>query len=463
MKTNFILSDQRKAIFIIFLTAFSVRILLVTVFFLDYTRRDSIDYHNIAINVALGNGYSLDVTPPHRPYFFREPVYPLFLASIYKIWTLFGEPSYLESNFFEHRQHPEIMFARYVQALIGALTCVLFFLLLKLVIKNRPAFIIGLLFSFYIPLAAYSAMLMRETVQTLSVLLMAYTFTRFLQAKKPYWLIWFSISYAISNLTLQITIFVPIFAFLFMLIVFKAPLKSAAYSISMTVIMLLCVSPWLIRTYNFYPDIRIVKNLGMSLTFEQSKYVSSLRKLNEYCVISTDSLGYLFHKEWYNIPEYDKFQKSYSGYFSQKADSLQRLINEPFFAKRKLIKGITNLRLSWIEALWVTTKENGGIHERPHSTYVKNKNYLLLVLSFSGFLFGYLAIPGIFLYFRKIYPILLMFIYFMALYYFIGNEPRRMLPIHPFIFMFSCLAIYHLYLKFFKKLANPEIYNRILS
>lgn len=82
---------------------------------------------------------------------------------------------------------------------------------------------------------------------------------------------------------------------------------------------------------------------------------------------------------------------------------------------------------------------------RPHSKYLRAGEYALFGLSLAGFMFGYLAIPGVFLYARRLWPILLMFFYFVPLSIFIADETRRMLPVHGYVFMFSCLACWEIY------------------
>ena len=64
---------------------------------------------------------------------------------------------------------------------------------------------------------------------------------------------------------------------------------------------------------------------------------------------------------------------------------------------------------------------------------------------------GVFAFIGLFVYYKRLYPILLIFTTFISLFYVIGSEYRRMLPVHPFIFMFGCLGIYFLSTKYYKK------------
>jgi hypothetical protein len=261
--------------------ALATRILLINFCFRDYTNSDGLFYHNIAVNIVLGNGYSNDTKEPFRPFFFREPGYPGFLAGIYFIWNLVGDVGYLDNNFYRGLDHPEIRLAKYAQSVLGAVTCVIFYLTLLLMIRKKYSFIIGLLFSVYIPLAVYSTQIMRETVQTFVVVFMSYCFARFLFSKKLFWLIMCSILVGISNLTLQVTKFVPLLMALYLLIYFRDLKISLKYLSILILITVIVVFPWVYRTYKFYPDLRIIKTLGVSLTHEELEFESALDVLRD--------------------------------------------------------------------------------------------------------------------------------------------------------------------------------------
>jgi hypothetical protein len=44
---------------------------------------DAVEYDRIALNLVQGHGYSLDLSAPFEWTTQREPLYPLFLASVY--------------------------------------------------------------------------------------------------------------------------------------------------------------------------------------------------------------------------------------------------------------------------------------------------------------------------------------------------------------------------------------------
>jgi len=430
----------------------------VSFFFKGYTKSDGIDYHNIAVNIVHGKGYSKEIREPYRLYFFREPMYPFFLAAIYSVWSILGESTYLDNNFYRQSDHPEIVLAKYFQSILGAVTCVIFYLTIMLFLNKRVSLIIGVLFSAYIPLAVYSTQIMRESLQTFLVVFLNYCFARFLLSKRIEWIILSSILVGTLNLTLQITILLPVLMFGFIFIHFRSLEQSLKYFFFSTLIIIAVVFPWIIRAYTFYPDIRVAKTLGISLTYEANRYMLALRTLRENNLISEDSLNNMLHKEIYDIDEHEKFRRSFTGYYRIEADTISKRLNEPLISRRKIEKAIHNFRRSWIESLWVIGKD-GRLHERPHQVYVASGKYFMFFLSLTGLVFGYMAIPGMLLFFKRLFPAMLCFTYFIPLFYFIGDEPRRMLPVHAYIFLFSCLGIYCFYLALVRKYSPSRVFD----
>ncbi|MCG3154492.1 MAG: hypothetical protein DKINENOH_01086 [bacterium] len=434
----------------IFAAALIIRLTLNAFYFQDYTQSDGVDYHNIAVNIAQGHGYSKDTSEPHRPFFFREPAYPLFLAGVYALVDFAGfTPAYLLAAEYDLTAHPEIYWARIAQCVLGAFTCLILYLTLRLVLQPRVAFVIALLFTAYLPLAVYTTMLMRETLQTFAVVCTNYFFAKFLLARRMINLVLFALTWALSNMTLQVTVLIGILSLVFLLYRTRSLRSSFAYTALATALMFVAISPWLMRSYAFYPDVRIVQSLGMSITPQAAQYSGYLGKLHERGVLPADSVTTLWRK-WYALSEWEKFDWSFSGRF----DSLRAELPEVSFNLRNdIAHGLDYFRRGWIESLWFADVQGGGsrMNLRPHSKYLRAGEYVLFGLSLAGFIFGYLAIPGVFLYARRLWPILLTFTYFVPLSVFIANETRRMLPIHGYIFMFSYLACWEIYQRFTRR------------
>ena len=95
--------NERKWLWILFLSAFLLRLLFVILVPLD--AGDTPEYDDYALNLLGGFGFSANIK--------RPPVYPLFLTVIY--------------FFFGHN----FLAVRVVQAVLDAATCVLVYLLGK--------------------------------------------------------------------------------------------------------------------------------------------------------------------------------------------------------------------------------------------------------------------------------------------------------------------------------------------
>jgi hypothetical protein len=467
-----IASDRVRAAGIVFTLALVIRLIYSFTSFRHYFNNDSVGFHNLAVNLATGNGYSSSIVPPYDPHFMREPGYPLFLASVYYLYSLFEQPKhFVPAGYYDISVYPETAWAHVAQSILGAATCVIFLFLLRLRLKPGISFATALLFAAYLPLAAFSALLLRETLQTFFVVAMSYCFARFLLSSGRGWLIGFSVLWALSNLTLQITIllFAPVFIFCW--IWFRSFRRSLGYTTLSTAIMLLVVSPWLIRTYLFYPDIRVLKSFGTSLTSEARDYGFSQFSLNMAGVISRDSSLENIHREFYGVPERVKFERSFSGYYAAEAEKARQALSRsgrdatvrtPVTALGWVKHIVAYIRHCWIESLWVVERPDNSFDLRPHGYYrVVEPNDLLFGLSLLGFLFGYAAFPGMFLFYRRLFPLMMMFTYFLLLIPIVGDEERRFLPAHAFIFLFSCLFFFYAYLRWVKKKSPREIGTRI--
>ena len=103
-------------------------------------------YHNIAVNLVEGRGYSENGREPTRV---RTPTYPAFLAVVY---TVTG---------------PSPQAAVVVQSLLGALTVYLVFLLTRRVFDHRAGLLAALIAAFYPALIYYDTRILREGLAAL--------------------------------------------------------------------------------------------------------------------------------------------------------------------------------------------------------------------------------------------------------------------------------------------------------
>lgn len=426
---------RRPAIFVIGCAALVIRLGLVVWQMDEIKPSDGMDYHNVAVNLVLGHGYSIDTQAPFEPYFFREPGYPFFIAAIYGIFSWFDEISHV-TDMADLNNHPEFVGLQIAQCVLGAITCVLFYLTLSLVLQKRAAFVFGLMGACYVPLAAFAALPLRETLQAFMVVAMNYCFARFLMNRSVPWLLMFSVALAASILILRVTILGPALAFVFFWIHFRNVARSLKYTGVVAGIVVIVIFPWLLRTYRFVPDWRIIRSVGTSHTTELRDYYLALE---ENFKIDSEDYERLYG-DWKKLSERERFEWSFSGRVTELSNAL------PLHGSTGVIQNLwRRWRTAWMESLWVAKIPGRRLHLRPHAYYLAQGQTGWFIASLGAMVFGHMALFGVFVYAVRLRVILFAFIYFYLIFYLIGNDPRRTLCVHIFVLMFSGLAFYYLY------------------
>jgi 4-amino-4-deoxy-L-arabinose transferase-like glycosyltransferase len=413
---------------------------------------DALGYHNTAVGILNHNS---------NFGFFREPGYIYFISGVYKIWNLGGGTVFeIENQTFDWNKNPEILFLRIIQAIFGSLTIVIFYFLIINFIKNEIALVIALISGLYLPLAYLSLFILRESIQFFILMSLSWALLEYVITNKIMYIILIGILWGVSNLFLQITylLFIP-YLIVFLLLIRKNILLSIRDFGIALLFMLFVISPWLYKSFSNYPDLRILKTMGCSLTFESVGFVKALTMENELGFISTACKEDILKKEWYLISDSDRFKKSFSGYYKLAVDSINSK-TEPLLRPKAKInyyfsKTLLHFRLSMLQTFFWNKPEQ----QVDPISYYKNHKRVYFVMVF--IVFSYLSIIGVFLFSIKLFPLLPVFFFFTSLFYFIGDETRRMLFTHPFLIMFSTLTVIFLFLFFIKKLSKKEIYSRL--
>ena len=157
------------------------------------------------------------------------------------------------------------------------------------------------------------------------ILLANIVLLNYLTHAKYVYIIILSILYATLILTFQIHILMFPYIILFLYTKEKNIHLTLKKSLIGFIIVITVLSPWLYRSYKYYPDIKIFKNVGLSFTSEQMAWVSSMRKALRYNLISRDEF-YTYMQWWYSTPEDLKFKYSFDGTYKQCSDSIKTLI-----------------------------------------------------------------------------------------------------------------------------------------
>lgn len=460
-----IFNNNRIITLIIFTTSLLVRLYTNNNVFVDRIPKDGVTYNNIAINLVKNGNYSVENEEPFTPYFFREPLYPLFIAGIYKIHEqINSDLEYVKTN----GKYKQVKTLRIFQVILSSMSCCLLFWVFSLYFNNNISFAASILFSFYQPDAVLTTHILRETLQMFLTVLMTFFIVKHLMQNKKKHLILFSLTLGLNILTLQITILLPLFLFFYFLLN-KYGLISALKKVSIIVLISsIPIIPWLYRTYNFYPDIRVVKTIGLSLTHEQRSFINSVRTSVALDIISKDEGLEIEHQEWYRISEYEKFERSYNGYFRQLKSHYDSLIaNNSTWQQRLTLKAkniISNIQNTWLQSFVVIVPQNSNSAVlNPLKIFWFNRMYIHLIIAITSVLLGILGILGTIKYLKRVPGINIVFLYYLLLFPILASEPRRLLIIHPYIILFAILFIIWFISRFFLKFSNEKINSFVIK
>lgn len=254
--------DKKWRIFLIFLLPFAIR-LVALYLLMDTPRGDAADYENIALNIIKGNGF---VSTRMGLYSYRPPLYPLFLACIFSIFT----HSYLILGIF--------------QAIIASITCVLVFRIGEYIFDEKTGLISSIIVASYPTLVFYSTQLLSETLFILILYLFIYVFyTVTDEPKRIYKWPLLGVLLGLGSLCRPV-----IFPFLFFLIpfcFFSREMNLRKWILVMG-FCLLTIAPWTIRNYRVHGELVLLTtyggaNLWMGNYSGATGYVGGPKNINE--------------------------------------------------------------------------------------------------------------------------------------------------------------------------------------
>src|SRR3989338_8686094 len=230
-----------------FSALFVIVALIISGFFLMATYNhpllgDESGYEILGWNIVSGHGYSLSLSAPYESTALREPIYPLFIALIYKI---FG------------RQH---LFIYIGQISIFCLSCILIFKIYKELVELKTAKYSAFLTSVCPTLSSYSVILYSEN---LFIFLLCLTIYLTVIAKKTGNVKWFiatGVSMGLVVLTKTIMIFSPIFIVVFFFLGRNKKFKLASYTANIVLTIFLfavTLAPWILRNYRLFDTMNL--------------------------------------------------------------------------------------------------------------------------------------------------------------------------------------------------------------
>lgn len=451
-KNKVILFMKRYKIILLIIVAFLINVFFIKInnnFFPNKITNDGTIYHNYAVNIINGNGYSFSNNYPYIESYYREPGYPYFIATVYKLYEIisFQKVKALTDKEFStanlETPHPEIQFLYYFQALIGAFNILLLYVLLSLKINNKIAFIISLLCVFYFPVGFLTGKMLRETLQLFITLLFSISFAKLLINQRIKHLIFSGIFLGLGFAILQIYLILPIFIFIYSWVFYKEFWSSLKNSLVISLFALIVVTPWFIKVYGYYPDIRTFLSCGSYLTLNRINYKSTAIMAHELGCL--DKSEYLYALDNYLYANsYIKFQRSFNGYYKSKTDSINNLI-----PLKKKICYKTNMYLSNTYNSFYNF-----YFDKKKSIFIQTNKFIIPLFNIIYTLLLLFALYGLYKSYRRIFPIILLYFVFILLAPVIGGlaQGRRTIYFQLFNLGFSVLGIVFFMNKYFKNL-----------
>ncbi|MBI4982025.1 MAG: glycosyltransferase family 39 protein [Candidatus Omnitrophica bacterium] len=209
----------------------------------NFYAADESSYDQIAINFLQGKGMVTD----DGLYARRVPVYPFFLSVVYL--------------FYGH----SLVAARFVQAILGALTSIFVYLICNDLINKRAAVFAAVFSALYYPFIVQPAYLLTEVLFSLILLCSLYFLNKFYAKRRSFDLFLFVSLLGIAVLTKDVLFYFAIIAF-FWIAAVSIQSKSIVKHLSLFVFsFLLVMLPWLVRNFIIYKEI-IPTSVGSGLT-----------------------------------------------------------------------------------------------------------------------------------------------------------------------------------------------------
>ncbi len=364
---------------------------------------DSFQYDQLALSVKNGDGFSF----LGEASALRAPVYPLFLALIYKI---FGH---------------NYLVVMILQSFIELLTIIIVY---KMIFENfgkRRAILSLILFCFHPGIIIYTSRILTETLFTLFLSLAFYYLMKAHKSLSLKYSVFSGFIFGICVLTKPTPI--GLIGFLFLSIIFmNEKIKRAKVFIIFSLISILTIMPWSMRNYF---------------------------KMNEITLISNSSFGHMMF-----IGSYKPWDLEPKGWDNPPLDSLLKglhVANDAKIVEKILVKeSLNNIKSDFIGYCFLCAKKLKNLWFRQTKLEnIKNADLIIFILTginffiVGTFIFGLFSISKM----RYSHIILLnLFIYWSILHALTWGAYRYLVPILPFIFCYSSSGIMLLVNKYSK-------------
>jgi len=226
------------AMSVIFFAALVLRIAFI--FFYDHHKflsqgffsGDSLAYVTVAQNILHGKGIVLDDYLKAR----IAPVYPIFLALMS---AMFGN---------------DMVVVRFAQALLGALSCVVLYAIVKRLFDQKTAFFAGMIMACYYPCVQMPAYVMTEELNLFLFLVTLFAYVSLAEFPGVITGLICGFFYGVSALCKGVLFgFIPFFAASLFVCLRQQPLhKRIGYTLLVMLAIGATMTPWALRNYRLY-------------------------------------------------------------------------------------------------------------------------------------------------------------------------------------------------------------------
>lgn len=401
-------------------------------------------YHNAAVNLISGKGYSIFSSPPYQPSILKPPTYPLFLAGIY---SLFG----IRPNA-----------VKIIQILIDVLGCFLLFLIAQKYFGQKAALTV-MFFATICPITAVYANLLNPESLTLFLMILSLWFisSAITTNKKIYFLCAGISAILMGYCRPEFFVFIFIFGPIIFFMTRKNKIKHfLLYSLGAILIM----APWVLRNYNLtHKFIPLTKGdaTGAALYLGSlGKELDSQEDFNRF--LDTNPR---FKQLWLDRYKYGPLNQNLNFDNASKYEdiflrlTIQRIMNNP---RKYIFSRIRAIPLVWInlhadEYTFLNTQKLRLLHPNFNDIiyYIKNDQkeilflfikYVFLFVNISYLLLALRGLWGVRHRARELSFIIIPLIYAQIFFLFVYRSAAYTIPYWPCIIFFSGVGFYYTFL-----------------
>jgi 4-amino-4-deoxy-L-arabinose transferase-like glycosyltransferase len=435
----------RKKIVIVLVIGFLFRLFIIFCLPVRTFEKTIQRYHDAAVNMLEGRGYSHFPDEPYQPSFYKPPVYSIFLAIIYKIFGV----------------NPDAV--RVVQAFLDTMGCLLLFYLLRHYFSKKLA-LSGLCLASLCPFTAvYINLLNPESLTIFFLILSLWLISKSILTERPCFFFAAGLCTILMGYNrVEFFNFVWIFGGVLLFTQIKKEKllkKMLLYALGVSLIM----TPWVARNYKLSGKIILLsagRGLGINLlhgTFgDAANDEASLEKYFQENPEIRDK-----YYEWYRIVLYSRssIEEKIKSDNVLLAMALERIRKNP---AQFILMRIKRMPRVWInlhadEFAFLNTQRLRLLHpdwqkikyyarEEPKEVLILGVKYLLFAINLFYVL---LALRGLWATRRRFITfsfVVLPLLYAQAFFFFIAACANLTIPYWPCLIFFSAIGFYDTFL-----------------